>query len=160
MTNLGCDPEQATAFLQEFSPDAPWALTAIWPQGIPGIPEGKKNIYTETFNPDEVERCKAWIKEINDRGWNIYFMINPPKRYLNKKGSKDDVAEVRWLYVDLDPRAGEPLEQERERIEKLLTTNLPKQIPKPTVIVNSGGGMWGFWKLKIPLSMSVDRDGK
>ena len=60
------------------------------------------------------------------------------------------------LHVDIDPRAGEDLEAERARALGLLTTNLPAGVPAPTVIVFSGGGYQGFWRLEEPIPINGD----
>ncbi|MBK7362183.1 MAG: hypothetical protein IPJ01_07770 [Micavibrio sp.] len=142
MLNLECKPESSIEFLKSFSPEHLWPLTAIYPKGIPGLSEREANIHTKTFLPEDYEECKKWIQAMNSRGWNIYFSINPPKKLLNKKAKKEDIAEIRWLYVDIDPRAGEPLEKEQARIKALLTTNLPAGIPKPTLSLTAAAA-WG-----------------
>lgn len=147
------DLEAAIAFLLQFAPDVLWLLVAIWPRGIKGIPSGGQEIFAKTFRPKEADACRDWIAKYNGAGWNIYFMITPPKQPLTKKATKKDVKEVRWLFVDIDPRAGEPLEEERERILKLLTENRPEGVPEPTFIIDSGSGFWGFWKLEQPIHM-------
>ena len=75
---------------------------------------------------------------------------------LQKKAEREDISTVSWLHVDLDPRAGEDLEEERKRIRSTLFTNLPKGVPAATVIVFSGGGYQGFWKLKDPIPIDGD----
>src|SRR4029077_16274936 len=74
----------------------------------------------------------------------------PVNGTLHKKASKDDVAEARYLWVDLDPRSGEPLEAERKAILAQLTTNLPEGVPPPNRVIDSGRGYWGRWKLATP----------
>jgi hypothetical protein len=79
-----------------------------------------------------------------------YFTLNPIKGELHKKASKDDVAEARWLWVDMDPREGKPLEEERAAMLALVITNLPAGIPKPNRVIDSGRGCWLFWTLETP----------
>ncbi|MBK7362159.1 MAG: hypothetical protein IPJ01_07650 [Micavibrio sp.] len=155
---LRCDGQALVDFLRELLPDAFWPITAIWPKGIPGPPNGMRDIYTRVFHPDEAEDCKAWVERMNNLGFNIYFNPNPPRTKKGKKANKEDIAEVRYLFVDVDPRAGEPLQEERERIsQRLLGSNTPKDVPKPTLVIDSGGGYWGFWKLDTPVSLPQGR---
>lgn len=157
IVNIAPDPEAATDFLQEFAPFGLWLLIAIWPKGIAGIPSGHREIIAETFSPRQVQACRDWITKHNGAGWNVYFMINQPKQPMSKKATKEDVKEAAWFFVDLDPRAGEPLEEERERILKLLTENRPDDIPEPTLIIDSGSGFWGLWKLEQPISLTGEQ---
>ena len=80
----------------------------------------------------------------------IYFSPNPIKGTLHKKATKNDVVEARHLWIDLDPRPGEPLEAERAAMLALLTTNLPQGMPRPNRVIDSGRGYWGYWKLATP----------
>ena len=80
----------------------------------------------------------------------IYFSPNPIKGTLHKKASKNDIAEARHLWIDLDPRPGEPLEAERAAMLALLTTELPQGMPRPNRVIDSGRGYWGYWKLATP----------
>ena len=82
---------------------------------------------------------------------NLYFHVNPPLRDITKKAEREDIKEVAWLHVDIDPRAGEDIEEERTRALALLTVNLPQGVPPPSVVVFSGGGYQGFWKLEQPI---------
>ncbi|QIG74938.1 integrase protein [Rhizobium phage RHph_I72] len=128
------DTSAAIQFLQAWSPDDPWQLTAI-------VPDGR--VTTTTFDgEDRVKRARKWIEERNGRE-NIYFTVNPLIQAKNVKATKTEIRGMRWLHVDLDPRPGEDLDAERERAERLLR----EFKPAPTVIIDSGGGFQGFWLL-------------
>lgn len=132
-------------FLKRWSPEGPWVLTAI-------IPDGKTE--TVTFTPDRWQKAAEWIEGHQGKR-NLYFHVNPVRRPMDVKASKEDMARLAWLHVDIDPRAGEDFDEERERALKLLKS----YTPKPTVIVDSGGGYQGFWKLnpsdKLDINGSV-----
>lgn len=152
-----CDGEKSVAFLRKMLPDALWSITAIWPQGIEGMPVHGKVIHTKTFSPDEGEECRAWIEKMNNAGWNIYFMPNPPKERLSRKAKKEDVKEVRYFYVDLDPKKTGDLQAEREKISQLISQTIDAgKVPTPTAIVDSGGGYWVFWALETPLLLKKE----
>ena len=127
------DTKAAIDFLKQFCPEGLWVLTAI-------IPDGKTE--TRTFNSSDWAAASRWIQERQGEK-NIYFHVNPVRRSLNIKASKEDIAELAWLHVDIDPRAGEDIDDERERALKMLKSFKPK----PTFIVDSGGGFQGFWRL-------------
>lgn len=125
---------EAIQFLQGWSPEGDWQLTAI-------VPDGK--ITTATFRGEaRAQEARAWIEERQGRE-NLYFTVNPLLRPMNSKPKKADMRGMAALHVDIDPRVGEPMEAERARAEKLLRGFTPP----PTVIIDSGGGFQGFWLL-------------
>jgi hypothetical protein len=132
------DTAAAIHFLKRWRPEGPWVLTSI-------VPDGKTT--TQTFTVEKWHDASAWIEE-RQAVENIYFHVNPTLGPLSNKASKEHMARLSWLHVDLDPRAGEDFTAERER-----ALNLLRKYPKhPTVIVDSGGGFQGFWQL-LPSEM-------
>lgn len=140
------DLDQSLRFLEWLTPGGPWVLTAIPPEG------GRTT--TETFT--DPARARAWLEE-RTGVLNLYFAVNPLKAATNKKAKKEDVAELAFLHVDVDPRKApdgtrtEDLPQwytdEQARISKLLADFAPT----PSAIIFSGGGYQAFWRLGQPL---------
>ena len=108
------------------------------------------NIRARHFEASDRAGQQEFIVECSAAGFDLYFSPNPIKGTLHKKATKNDVAEARYLWVDLDPRPGEPIETERAAMLARLTTNLPPGIPRPNYIIDSGRGSWGFWKVAEP----------
>lgn len=137
--------DAALEFLQRWSPAGPWILTSVTTD--------KRSINTATLG--DGKQVRGFLNRYGAKR-NIYFMVNPSTRDLSKKSDKSDVQSLAWLHVDIDPRSGEPLDAERERALKLLT-DPPGEVPKPHVVVFSGGGYQGFWKLDpvIPIGGDV-----
>ena len=141
------DSPAAIAFLQRWALAGPWVLTAI--------KTDRKGIDTKTFRPDSLDALKTWLDTFNGQR-NIYFHVNPPLHDLAKKAEREDIRSVDWLHIDVDPRAGEEIGEEQTRALGLLTTNLPKGVPKPTVVIFSGGGYQGFWRLEEGIEIGGD----
>jgi hypothetical protein len=120
------------------------------------IKKHEKKIEARHFDAADLAGQQKFITNHSDAGFDIYFSPNPIKGTLHKKAKKSDVAEARHLWIDLDPRVNEPLEAERAAMLAQLTTNLPKGIPRPNRIIDSGRGYWGYWKLDKPAPV----DGK
>jgi len=137
----------AINFLKRWSPLGPWVLTAIQTD--------RKAIATKTFRPKDEDALVAWLSLYNGNR-NLYFHVNTTINDLSKKAEREDIKEVPWLHVDIDPRAGENLEDEKTRCYGLLTTKLPEGVPPPSVIIFSGGGYQAFWKLKEPIVINGD----
>lgn len=135
---------EAAEFLEKLRPGGPWCLTFIVPDGT---------ATTKTFHDAQQAGCEALAA--NARA-NVYYMPNRTITPLSKKASKSDVLAMDFLWVDVDPRAGEDFEAERERILALVTARLPAGIPQPTVIVDSGGGFNVLWRLVEPLAIDGD----
>ncbi|HAK94003.1 MAG TPA: hypothetical protein DCM87_03080 [Planctomycetes bacterium] len=69
---------------------------------------------------------------------------------------REDIVAMEFLHIDLDPRAGEPLQEERQRIVRLLTEGRPPDVPEPTYIIDSGGGFQALWQLREPIAIDGD----
>ena len=146
MTQPSPSYDQSVAFLKKWLPTGPWVLTAI------GL--DRTGIETRTFRPAEEQELRKWLEQQGSHR-NVYFSVNPPTRDLTKKAERTDILELAWLHVDIDPRAGEDVAAEQARALSLLT-NPPGGVPKPTVIVFSGGGYQGFWRLREPIAINGD----
>lgn len=147
MAEVETDNDAALAFLRRWAPSGPWVLTSIRTD--------RKAINTRTLWPSDEAAVVSWLEEFNGKR-NIYFHVNPPIKDISKKAEREDIKSLDWLHVDIDPRAGEDIEEERKRALGLLTTRLPEGVPAPTCIVFSGGGYQGFWRLAEPIPINGD----
>lgn len=132
---------KSVEFLQRWNPQGPWVVTAIDPD--------KKGIDTRTFAAAEVDQLIEWLKNHGSTR-NIYFTVNPVKRAIDVKPTREHISALSWLHCDLDPRAGEDLDAERARILGLLRDPSSFGLPRPSIITFSGGGYQGFWRLQMP----------
>ena len=113
--------------------------------------EGKDSfIKAHHFDAGDRAGQQKFITDHGNAGFDIYFSPNPIKGTPHKKASKNDVAEARHLWIDLDPRPDKPLQTERAAMLALLTTNLPQGMPRPNWVIDSGRGYWGYWRLDKP----------
>jgi hypothetical protein len=139
------DNEAAIKFLETFEPEGPWVLT--------GIPPDREGIRTRTFYPHSIPSLREWLA-VRNRSANIYFRVNRLLGDLDKKAEREDINEVRWLHVDVAPRADEPVEEEQRRILSLMTERLPSDVVTPTAILFSGGGFQALWRLESPMPIA------
>ncbi|MBH0111432.1 hypothetical protein I5E68_00520 [Novosphingobium sp. YJ-S2-02] len=140
--------EDALDHLEWFRPEGPWTLTAIPPDGGP--------TKTETFGPKTATECLDWLHEQSADKMNLYFMVNPARTKLRSKAKKEDVEDLAWLHVDVDPKklADLPDEKKVRHIEAQRARILPllrEFKPEPTLIIDSGGGFQALWRLDDPL---------
>jgi Family of unknown function (DUF5906)/RepB DNA-primase from phage plasmid len=129
-------------FLEHWCPGGPWVLTSI-------VPDGRTT--TETFTAQSLRQMHDWIDR-RQGVQNIYFTVNRTSNAMEVKPKKSHIVAALALHVDVDPRAGEPLDAERRRALDLLQ----RYAPPPTVIIDSGGGLQGFWKLDAPAELAGD----
>lgn len=138
--------DAAVEFLRKWSMNGPWALTAIDPMKVNELTGG-------LFQADEEPKLRAWLDRHGELGHNIYFSVNTviPDKFGNK-ARREGIAKMTHLHVDIDPRAGEDIKTERTRILKQIN-NPPQGVPKPSVIIFSGGGYQAFWTLAEPIEL-------
>jgi hypothetical protein len=132
-------------FLRRFHPGR-WLLSAIAPD--------KKSIVTATFDEARQDECRRWL-ELHGATRNLYFSLGDIAADLSSKASREKISAVRWLWCDVDTRAGEDFTTDRARILALLQSP-PASLPPPSLIIDSGGGYWGLWKLSAPFIISGD----
>lgn len=141
------DYSASLEFLHRWAPEGPWVLTAIDPL--------KRGTTTATFHKGDEKKLRRWLTNHGAKK-NIYFTVNPVKAEVSKKASRADIAALAWIHVDVDPRVGEDLAQEQERIRRVFVEDLPESIPEPSCVVFSGGGYQGFWRLSNPCEIDGD----
>ena len=91
--------------------------------------------------------AEAWprLHQMNTRGANIYFGVNPRTR---RGGTKQHVRVVRSIWMDLD---GVSYDEARARWKP----HLPAE---PTIIVGSGSGIHAYWEFRRPFLIRTDTD--
>lgn len=141
------DTQAALDFLEKWRPGGPWTVVAFNPDGSGGSAG-------LTFRASNVDEGRAFINKHNGR-WNLYFHMNALVRDLNKKAAKTDIQSLDCLHIDQDPLPDRDLKTEQDIIfDSFLTP--PAGIPAPSVIIFSGGGYQGFWRLEEPLQVEGD----
>lgn len=128
----------AIGFLRWYSPNGPWVLTTYSPHTRGG-----------GFLPSAAENAAAFVQQWDGKQ-NLYFLLGMPQGKPTTQPKKEAMLGSWHLWVDLDPRARENLNEERRRMLALLTDRLPKGVPAPTCIIDSGRGYWGLWRLDAP----------
>lgn len=141
--DLLTDTDAAVAFLEAWRPGGPWVLTAIEVDPPKGRDGKVKKPCIVTVTLASAEEVRRWFDEYSGGRWNLYFTVNVTRGPVTKKPEKADMAAATGLHVDVDPRPGEDFDSERAQAERVLR----EYKPQPTVIIDSGGGFQGFWRL-------------
>jgi len=122
---------------------------------ITAINSKTEKLVTQTFKAKNKAAISKFIDRYNGI-CNLYFSVNQPKTEIRKKATRRDIKTLNYLHVDIDPRAGEDHEQERERIRKIFQDIEKLNLPKPTFIIDSGGGYQLFWRLSPSVEINGD----
>jgi hypothetical protein len=113
---------------------------------VTAISFNRDSVVTQTFNSSEDHKCAQFIAEHAGKD-NLYFSVNPPRRLMTRKPSLADIELVGWLHVDIDFKTKDGSEEELV-LERLRSGS---RVLRPHVILNSGGGIQAFWRLKEPV---------
>jgi len=138
-SHVAPDADKLLAFLRWLRPDGPWVLDTCKTPGR----------RSAVFGPGEEAALRAFAEGLSER--DTYTLVGLPEEGVTGQPTKEQMRGAAVLWVDLDPRAGEDVTKERERMLALLTTARPTTLPPPSLIVDSGRGLWAFWRLAAPL---------
>lgn len=156
------EPIPACEFLRIFRGEhQPWQLAAI--NRATKDAKWRAFIKSDTRDADML----AWAAKWNAAKYDIYFSINPVKRAIPSKPTKEDISSAQWLGADLDPPGDLPSDDlDVWRAGKLLEIK-EKARPASTMVIDSGRGFWLFWRLhdtpvdgRGPLTEAVEAYGR
>ena len=106
------------------------------------------HVINKFFPIGEIDSIPPFLRAY--KGYNVYFGVA-----TREKGdsSKEGIVEIPclWVEIDLTDKHGAdiPGNEKKEILQRLNDFSL-----KPTFVINSGGGLHVYWKLKTPLSKS------
>ena len=106
-------------------------------------PKKKAPTIAAPIDPENLSAALAFAERHNSK-CNIYWSPNPLRTALKKKAEKKDVLACQYLHVDID----DPSEEALQRLQSF--------VPRPTIILFSGGGWQGFWRLRTHAPVNGD----
>ena len=144
--------KDAVGFLTAVFPTGRWVITAI-------EANRKESPITATFTADTADGAREFIDKWNGKR-NLYWTVNQPAKDFNGKvkPGKEDIQTLCYLHADLDPQKGHAFDKERERIRDVLDALPNKLCPRPSFVIDSGGGYQAFWTLSPPVEANCDLD--
>jgi hypothetical protein len=141
-TKIQGDADAAVTESRKLRMNGPWTLAAIPVEG--GAPE-----VASFKGAEEVANMREWIAARNGKK-NLYWMLNPTRKRMNRKPTKADVARFDFAHVECDPLPGETsADAKRRHRAKLKGMKKP-----PSLIYDSGNGVVGVWKIKRPVTIA------
>ena len=148
-----CDVNQAVQFLQWLDKDGWHNLVAIDPN--------TGRLAGQTFRPGSWDEIAKWVAARIGL-YNIYFSVNEPKpNAQDDKLSKEDIAAIRAIHVDIDPNEQNATEfaAKRSHAESYVAQLRNDPAGVPSSVIDSGGGYQCFWKLAEKLPAGSKGDG-
>lgn len=162
--------DAAISFLQQWDARGLWCLSAF-------DPDTRKQ-ETRTFRFDQLNEAKAFLHWRSGRS-NVYFSPNRVERILNKKAEKEDISQAICLHVDIDPPAPNKVRGEDANVIDIAASADDAALElaqfrasaidrlnafelRPSVVVNSGGGVQAFWLLAdggVSVSNAANKNG-
>ncbi|CAN5521087.1 hypothetical protein BH09PSE4_BH09PSE4_04320 [soil metagenome] len=145
MSDPQAQPGKIADFLTMARPDGQFVLGAIPVEG--GAPK------VRTF--DDAHKAGEWAATMNaNRAHNLYWIHNRLSGDATSKPAEKDVDEVLFTHVDIDPRSpgkdatADEKAQWNETERNRILMELHAFQPKPTIVIDSGGGFQSFWRLE------------
>lgn len=88
---------------------------------------------------------KKKFKELNDKGYGIFFAVND----FNKSRKEKDLKALRYIYADIDiAKNGDGQTREDKELAKEKKINNLLEYCSPTKIIDTSNGIQPLWKLK------------
>ena len=89
----------------------------------------------------EGEFTDEQIKDLNSKGYNIYYLPNSPSIYEGGNVSGFQIDKFDWVFVDCDLKDG------TYKTEDDFLKTVGEKLPIPTKVVLSGHGVHVYWKV-------------
>lgn len=111
--------------------------------------ENNPNFVREIDGADTYDGCNftpEYLKEMNDKGYNVYFFPNHPSSDVYTTGTKylsgKDIDIFNFIFVDMDLK--DKVYESKEQFLDVLS-----RFPvKPTMTVDSGNGIHAYWSIQ------------
>jgi putative DNA primase/helicase len=105
---------------------------------------------------EAVRQAEAWDK-LKPTG--IYFRVTmlPPEGVIKGRGVAADSHAINFMWADLDfggTGHKRPADGPRLPADQTEALTLIKEMPEPTVLVHSGGGLYPIWVFKQPVYLT------
>lgn len=102
---------------------------------------------------DDIEAAISFAVERNQACENVYWTANEPTPDCGAKPRKDQIAYIRFVFVDVDPPKNGGAFDKAAAIERL-------RADAPYFIIDSGNGAQAFWRLVEPLEATPENIAK
>ena len=116
---------------------------------------------TRWFKCTEIEKISKMAETLGKKT-NVFFGVGLRNKVLpnGQRGSEKDILGVTALYADIDVRGDAHAQTSLPSSVDEATDFLHSLKIKPSIIVNSGNGIHGYWLLDKPFIIETEEDRK
>lgn len=114
---------------------------------------------TKWFKVSEIEKVAKTAEDIGKKT-NVFFGVGLRNKILKNglRGSEKDILCIGALYADIDVKGDAHAEKSLPETTSEAASFLNNLDIKPSIIVNSGNGIHGYWLLKEPFNIETNQD--
>ncbi len=114
---------------------------------------------TKWFKVSEIEKVAKTAESISQKT-NVFFGVGLRNKVLKNglRGSEKDILCIGALYADIDVKGDAHAEKSLPETTSEAASFLNNLDIKPSIIVNSGNGIHGYWLLKEPFNIETNQD--
>ena len=100
---------------------------------------------------ENIDELHAEARSLDAAGYDTYYAL---ATFDTEKRSKNNVRQIRSLFLDIDCGEGKDYSTQTEAITALQNFCKTVKLPRPTM-VNSGRGVHVYWRLEKPVTYDV-----
>ena len=114
---------------------------------------------TKWFKVDDIKKVAKTAENIGKKT-NVFFGVGLRNKVLKNglRGSEKDISCIGALYADIDVKGDAHAEKSLPETTSEAASFLNSLDIKPSIIVNSGNGIHGYWLLKEPFNIENTQD--
>ncbi len=114
---------------------------------------------TKWFKVDDIKKVAKTAENIGKKT-NVFFGVGLRNKVLKNglRGSEKDISCIGALYADIDVKGDAHAEKSLPETTSEAASFLNNLDIKPSIIVNSGNGIHGYWLLKEPFNIENTQD--
>ncbi len=125
-------------------------------------PGSRANYLSQSFSVDDLDAAARHAAAENATGLNVFYRVHLIDREIEpwQRGQSKDTTMVTHFAADVDiagpghkPPEGRPLPPDIDTAVELIDNTLP-----PSLIINSGGGLYPIWRLAEVVEVRNDDD--
>lgn len=121
---------------------------------------GRKSVHVPC---PEYDHAAALAIGLKDEGYDVYFGVCPRSSDLgpHKRGDRSSISALPAFWVDIDMATGvHAAKNLPPDVEAAATLISEADLPDPTTLVHSGGGVHAYWILDAPQIITSPADAQ
>jgi len=155
MNNIVTNQSLAENFLTEYFGKMQQGYLLLWTKQ-------DKRSYSFTL-PNEINAAAARACTLANQAKDVYFGVTPSRTSYNGtagRGKAEDATALVALWADVDLSWGVHSGQSKNPTDLATVKILLKDLPHPSIVVHSGGGLHLYWLFNEPIEITDEESRK